>query len=232
MLLHPTSLPGRFGCGDLGPGAYAFLDFLSQSGQSIWQVLPLGPTGYGDSPYQVLSSFAGNPLLISCERLLEEGLLSPADLAEIPPFPIERVDYGALIPFKKKVLQKSFARFNKVGSARLHAEFERFCQEHAGWLEDLALFMALKDAHGGAPWYAWETDLVARRAEALEEQRRKLAEECAFHKYTQFLFFRQWLALKGEANRRGIRIVGDLPIFVAHDSADVWTHPELFQLDE
>ena len=232
VLLHPTCLPGRFGCGDLGPGAYAFLDFLSQSGQSIWQVLPLGPTGYGDSPYQVLSSFAGNPLLISCERLLEEGLLSPADLSEIPPFPIERVDYGALIPFRKEMLRKSFARLNMVAGATLHADFERFCREHASWLEDFALFMALKDAHEGAPWYAWEPDIAARQPEALEDWRCKLHEECAFHEYLQFLFFRQWLALKQEANRRGIRIVGDLPIFVAHDSADVWTHPELFHLDE
>ncbi|MGQ9500624.1 MAG: 4-alpha-glucanotransferase [Anaerolineae bacterium] len=232
VLLHPTSLPGRFGCGDLGPGAYAFLDFLSQSGQSIWQVLPLGPTGYGDSPYQVLSSFAGNPLLISCDRLLEEGLLSSADLSEIPPFPTERVDYGALIPFKQKVLRKSFARFNTVADAALHTEFERFCREQADWLENFALFMALKDVHSGAPWYDWEADIATRQAEALKDWQCKLADECTFHKYLQFMFFRQWLALKQEAKRRGIRIVGDLPIFVAHDSADVWTHPELFQLDE
>jgi len=195
-------------------------------------VLPLGPTGYGDSPYQVLSSFAGNPLLISCDRLLEEGLLLPSDLSEIPPFPAERIDYGTLIPFKKKVLRKSFARFNVAASATLCTEFERFCQTQGDWLEDFALFMALKEAHGGAAWYTWEGDIAARQAKALEDWRRKLSEECTYHKYLQFLFFHQWMALKEEANRRGIRIVGDLPIFVAHDSADVWMHPELFHLDE
>ena len=232
ILLHPTSLPGCFGCGDMGPAATRFLDFLAASRQSIWQVLPLGPTGYGDSPYQSFSSFAGNPLLISPDRLVDEGLLSAADLTDIPTFPADRVDFGAVIPFKGGLLSRSFERFRTGGSADILAEFEAFCEANSSWLDDFALFMALKEAHGGVAWCDWEPDLVARHPAAMHRWSQHLADASRRHKYLQFLFFRQWAALKVQANRRGIRLIGDTPIFVAHDSADVWAHPEMFCLDE
>ena len=221
ILLHPTSLPGRFGIGDLGPEAFRFVDFLAAAGQRIWQVLPLGPTGYGDSPYQLFSAFAGNPLLISPEQLAEEGLLTRAELAHTPEFPPDQTDFACVIPFKFGLLRTAFERFKTTWKNR---EFD-------SWLPDFALFMALKMAHGGeAIWSRWEPDIAARKPAAMD-WREGLADEIAFVEFTQYMFHRQWRSLHDYAHERGIRIMGDLPIYVAHDSADVWANPDLFQLD-
>ena len=231
ILLHLTSLPGKFGIGDLGHEAYAFADFLLASGQTLWQVLPLGPTGYGDSPYQSFSAFAGNSLLISPELLADEGLLSTEDLNSAPQFPVERVDYGAVIEWKHKALQQAFQNFRRAKGNALWQSFETFCQSAATWLDDYALFRALKDKHGGAVWNDWDKSLARRDPEALSQARAELSEEIEARRFYQFLFFRQWTTLKSYCNGRGIKIVGDIPIFVAYDSADVWTQPELFKLD-
>lgn len=229
ILLHPTSLPSRFGIGDLGPEAYRFVDFLADAGQRIWQVLPLGPTGYGDSPYQLFSAFAGNPLLISLDRLAEEGLISNDELARMPAFPADHVDYGSVIRSKMLLLRNAYERFEDEGRRR---DFEAFRNENAAWLDDYALFMALKLAHGGeAVWSRWQPEIVRREPEALERWKRELAEEIEALAFAQFLFFRQWQELHDYARKRDIQIMGDLPIYVAHDSADVWAHPDLFQLD-
>lgn len=226
ILLHPTSLPGRFGIGDLGSAAYGFVDFLARNGQGLWQVLPLGPTGYGDSPYQCFSAFAGNHLLISPEKLAEEGLLERSDLESIPPFPEDEVDYGPVIEFKTSLLKQSFANFVP------QADFAAFCERNDRWLADYSLFMSLKEAHGGVAWDNWEQEAVTRGKSAIARWRERLADSILFHKYLQYQFSRQWSALKSYAGERGIRIIGDIPIFVAHDSADVWVNQELFYLDE
>ena len=228
--MHPTSLPGRFGIGDLGSKAYEFLDFLVGAGQRLWQVLPLGPTGYGDSPYQCFSAFAGNPLLISLEMLAEENLLAFADLDGAPRFPGHEVDYGEVIKFKLPLLKKSFENFKRRASPADWHEFEFFCQENASWLNDYALFVVFKEAHGGAVWNRWDPAIAKRRPEALAQWREKFADEVQSRKYWQYQFSKQWLALKQYCHNRRIRIMGDIPIFVAHDSADVWAHPELFHL--
>ncbi len=233
ILLHPTSLPGRFGIGDLGVEAFRWIDFLKGAGQTLWQILPLGPTGYGDSPYQCFSAFAGNPYLISPEKLIEDGLLKRADLEPTPHFPRHTVDYGPVILFKLALLDKAYANFRAgAGSAALRAEFEAFKRAQALWLNDFALFMALKAAHKGSVWSAWAPELAARQAEALAEARARLADAVEAQCLRQFLFFRQWQALKDYAQQAGIKILGDIPIFVAYDSADVWAQPELFCLDE
>jgi 4-alpha-glucanotransferase len=236
ILLHPTSLPGPYGIGDLGPQARLWIDFLVQAGCSLWQVLPLGPTGYGDSPYQCFSAFAGNPYMISPEDLLADGLLGPEDLATRPAFPWGRVDFGQLIPWKLALLDRAFTHFRALqpasaGSA-LRADLEAFCASKASWLEDYALFMALKEAHGGAPWTTWKPALRSRRPKALEAARQRYAEAIQRQVFYQFIFFRQWNALREIAHQRGITIIGDAPIFVAPDSADVWAHPELFYLNK
>jgi 4-alpha-glucanotransferase len=232
ILLHPTSLPGKHGIGDVGPEAYGFLEFLVAARQQLWQVLPLGPTGYGDSPYQSFSSFAGNPMLVSPDLLMQEGLLSPDDLLGAASFPDRRVDFGPVIQTKTALLTRSFERFKKSGSTATQSGFEAFCRDQAAWLDDFALFMALKGAHRGAVWNTWEPAVAQRRSEAIESWRRRLADSIQRHKYVQFLFSVQWKALKRAANARGVRLIGDIPIFVAHDSADVWAHPEFFHLDE
>jgi 4-alpha-glucanotransferase len=232
ILLHPTSLPGRFGCGDLGPEAYRFLEFLVESKQRLWQILPLGPTGYGDSPYQSFSAFAGNPLLISLDKLVGERLLLPSDLEESPSFPEGRVDYGSVIEFKTALLKISFENFKAADRQNTRDEFETFCRENSTWLEDFALFMALKEAHEGAVWNMWEPDIASRQPEAIERWSQVLAGPVQCHKYLQYQFSKQWSALKQFANEQGISLIGDVPIFVAHDSADVWAHPELFYLDD
>lgn len=210
ILLHPTSLPGPSGIGELGPEARRFANFLFESGQRIWQVLPLGPTGYGDSPYQCFSAFAGNPLLISLDGE-ESGL------------PEHQADYGRVIRWKLPRLRRFEAS----------AEFDRFCEQNQSWLDDYALFAALKDAHGGeAIWTRWEPDIARREPGAMARWSERLAEEVRCRKYWQFLFFQQWNELKRYCHERGIRIMGDMPIYVAHDSADVWANPELFCLDD
>ncbi len=232
ILLHPTSLPGRFGIGDLGTGAYRFADFLAGARQHLWQVLPLTPTGYGDSPYQCLSVFAGNPLFISLEKLAEDGFLELADLKDAPAFPEHRVDYGAVISFKLSLLRKSFAIFDRRATRPEREQFEAFCTQNASWLETYSLFMALKEAHGLAAWNTWEEDIRQRQPEAMEGWRQKLAGQIGVHKYQQYHFYRQWSALKKYCHYREVRLIGDMPIFVALDSAEVWSHPELFLLDE
>lgn len=231
VLLHPTSLPGRFGIGDLGAEAYAFVDFLVSSGQGLWQVLPLGPTGYGDSPYACYSAFAGNTLLISPERLMTEGLLLQTDLSTAPTFPAGRVDFQQVHEFKDDLLRKAFARFTETPNAKLREIFEHFCLKHATWLDDYALFRALKDIHGGKPWHEWDAPFVVRDQTALGRAREALREKIEAQKFYQFLFFKQWFDLKAYGNDRGINVIGDIPIFVAHDSADVWTNPDQFKLN-
>ena len=231
ILLHPTSLPGPFGIGDLGEEAYRFVDQLAAAGQTYWQVLPLGPTGYGDSPYQTLSAFAGNTMLVSPQKLAEAGYLGAADLADLPDFPCGRVDYTLVERYKSHLLERAYARFVIHASTAQQEAFARFCNEQAYWLDDFALFTALKVSHSLAPWYEWEPRFATRQAEALAEARRSLAEEIERQKFYQWLFFDEWLALKRYANARGVSIIGDVPIFVSLDSADVWANPHLFQLD-
>lgn len=229
ILLHPTSLPGPYGIGDLGPEAYKFADFLVTAGQSLWQVLPLGPTGYGDSPYACYSAFAGNTLLVSPEQLIGEGLLDSTSSASGN---ANKVDFGEAHKLKEQILRRAYERYTKTTDTALRSAFETFAQQQAHWLEDYALFRALKDAHGGVAWHEWEPALVRRMPSAVERARDELREEVEAHMFYQFLFFRQWFALKRYANEHGIKIVGDLPIFVAQDSADVWTNPEQFKLDK
>lgn len=231
ILLHPTSLPSRWGIGDLGSAAYAFVDFLAAAGQQLWQVMPLGPTGYGDSPYQSFCSFAGNPLLISPDLLIAEGLLA-GDEAGTPHFSDDAVDYGAVIPFKFGLLRHSFERFRQHASLDQSQAFAEFKAANADWLDDYALFTALKNAHGGASWNTWEPELARHEPQALEQARTSLRDEVEFQAYMQFLFFNQWGRLKQYANRQGIHIIGDIPIFVAYDSSDVWGNRELFYLDD
>ena len=232
VLLHPTSLPGPHGVGDIGPEARAFVDFLADARQSVWQVLPLGPTGYGDSPYQSFSAFAGNTLLVSPDLLVEDGLLDKADLGGAPEFPQGRVDFGEAIKFKNRLLARAFENFKGAAGSPLRAEFESFSREQAAWLEDYALFRAMKEVRDGAAWHTWEPPMVRRDPGALDAARSYLRESIESHKFSQFLFFRQWAALKDYCHGRGVRVVGDIPIFVAHDSADVWVNKHLFKLDE
>ncbi len=232
ILLHPTSLPGPFGIGDLGDEAYRFADFLIASGQSLWQVLPLGPTGYGDSPYACYSAFAGNTLLISPEKLFEEGLLAKSDLDEIPVLTTERVDFEQVYKAKEIVLTKAFARYQRTTDTELRSAFETFAEQNASWLDDYALFRALKNAQGGLSWHKWERELARRESEALARPLGELHNQIEAHKFYQFLFFRQWFGLKAYCNEHGVDIIGDIPIFVAQDSADVWTNPDQFKLDQ
>jgi 4-alpha-glucanotransferase len=232
VLLHPTSLPGRFGIGEFNDHAYRFVDTLAQTGQKLWQVLPLGPTGYGDSPYQCFSAFAGNPLLISLEHLVRENALSADDLNEAPEFDDHAVEYGDVIEFKQEVLHNSYIHFRQYASKEQQAAFDEFCKTNAAWLDDYALFIALKDAHSGEAWNTWEDDIARRTPTARARAERTLSDDIQKQKYYQFQFFRQWGALKKYANDKGIKIIGDIPIFVAYDSADAWSHRELFHFDE
>jgi 4-alpha-glucanotransferase len=231
ILLPPTSLPGPYGIGDLGPAARAWVEALVRARQTWWQVLPLGPTGFGDSPYQSTSTFAGNPLLISPDLLVEEGLLQGADVRP-PEFPADHVDYAAVEAFKGDLLARAFTAFHGGAAAHLHGPLEEFRARADGWLPDFALFLALKEAHQDRPWTDWPEALVRREPAALAEARASLGDAIARQQFVQFLFFRQWQALRRYAHDRGVRIIGDIPIFVSPDSADVWAHPELFQLDE
>lgn len=228
ILMHISSLPGPGGIGSLGKEAYAFADFLKASGMAVWQVLPLGPTGYGESPYQSSSVFAGNPMLISCAALREAGLVTYDDGEEFTPDNPERVDYPAVRESKEKLLRRCFAQ----SEDKLQKELAAFRRENP-WVEDFALFTALKARYGGAMWTKWPDREVRRRQPAaLERCRRELDGEIRYHLLCQYLFFRQWFALKRYCNGLGIRLFGDMPIYVAEDSADTWTHPEAFQLDE
>jgi 4-alpha-glucanotransferase len=232
ILLHPTSLPGRYGIGELNDQAYRFVDFLVETGQTLWQVLPLGPTGYGDSPYQCFSAFAGNPLLISLEHLVRENALDAAALESAQFFSDDRVNYGDVITFKFDMLARSFVHFTNYAGADEQKAFEAFCAAQAGWLDDYALFMALKDAHDGASWHDWQDDISRRTKRGLSKARKDLAQEIKRQQYFQYQFFKQWAWLKKYANDKGVRIIGDMPIFVADDSADAWSNREQFYYDE
>ena len=231
ILLHPTSHPGRYGIGELGREAYQFIDFLAQSGQKLWQILPLGPTGYGNSPYMSFSAIAGNHLLISLDLLREKNLLSEADFEDIPDFPLDQVDFDKLIAWKIPLLRKAASNFVKGSDTILYKQFAGFCGGNADWLEDYALFMALSHAYPGKVWMEWPTEIRERHWGALETPKQELQEEIFLHKFLQFEFFEQWLALKRYANSLGIEIIGDIPIYVSHNSADVWANPQVFRLD-
>jgi 4-alpha-glucanotransferase len=232
VLVHPTSFPGQFGIGDLGPGAQRLIDFLVDGKQTFWQILPLGPTGYGDSPYASFSAFAGNHLLISPQRLVEHGWLRSEDLIDMPMWRADRVMFGPLNEWKLALLRRAHARFAAVATEAERAELRQFAAANSAWLEDYALFMALKAAHHGAPWTEWGTTLVARQQSALAEVRLAHAKEIDLHRWLQWVFCEQWAEVRAYAHARGISVIGDVAIFIAHDSADVWAHRELFYLDE
>ena len=232
VLLHITSLPSPYGIGDLGPAAYRFADFLARTDQRLWQVLPLGPVGLGASPYSSTSTFAGNPLLISPEPLLEYGLLTEADLAPLTDLPADHVDYERVEARKMNVLRTAFERYEADRSAVSETALEQFRADQASWLDDYALYAALKDAHDDDPWMDWEPPLVHRDPDALARARDTHAETIRMHVFWQYLFHRQWTALQSYCHARDVRLFGDLPIYVARDSADVWANQELFQLDE
>jgi 4-alpha-glucanotransferase len=229
ILLHPTSLPGPFGIGDLGPQARLWVRQLARARQSWWQVLPLGPTGYADSPYQSLSAFAGNPNLLSPELLVADGLLRPADLDGVR-FGDGPVDYAAIIPFKRLLLRRAWENLANADAA-LRADYERFVREEAHWLDDFVRFVAFKEAHQGRPWWEWPREAAFRDPAALRSADVEWRDALETQRLAQFLFFRQWQALRADAHSHGVRLLGDLPIFMALDSADLWAHPELFQLD-
>ena len=228
VILHPTSLPGPDGIGDLGPEAYRWIDFLHDAGCSLWQVLPLGPTGYGDSPYQCFSAFAGNPYLVSPALLLEIGLLSRTELADRPEFPVDKVDFGEVIQWKLTLLDRAYARFVKSTRKSLKDEFGAFQEKEKDWLVDYSLFMAIKEAQGGGSWEHWPENLRSRDPQTLEAFRQEYSQKILNHTFRQFLFFQQWNALHQYAAQKGVQVIGDVPIFVSYDSADAWSHPELF----
>ena len=227
ILMHITSLPGPYGVGSMGKQAFAFVDFLKEAGQKLWQILPLSPTGFGDSPYQSCSAYAGNHYLIDLDFLVEEGLLQTDELTGIRWCrKEEKADFGILYKHRLKVLRLAYSRFN--GSE----DFDTFCEASAAWLPDFALFMALKERNGGKPWYEWSEELKHRREEAMDQVRAELADEIRFYSFVQYLFFKQWNALHRYANENGIRIIGDVPIYVPLDSVEVWSQPHLFQLNK
>jgi len=233
ILLHPTSLPSPLGIGDLGKSAYEFVDFLAESGQTLWQVLPLGPTGYEHSPYTMnFSAFAGNPLLISLEQLAEDGLLTPEAAVPLPDGDDrQRVNFERVIPHKMQLLQQAHDRFRQGLTAEQKTRLEQFCQEQADWLDDYVLFMALLEAHDGKSWHLWESALARRESAALQAKAKELQAAIELHQFLQFKFFEQWSRLRAYANRKGIQIIGDISIYVCHNSADVWANPEIFKLD-
>jgi 4-alpha-glucanotransferase len=230
LLLHPTSLPSRYGIGDLGDEMLEVLDWAKAAGITIWQTLPMNPPGFGNSPYGCLSSFAGNPLLISPQLLLKDELLPPSALDDVPSFDNHVVDFGAVAEFKNALLRKSYAHFTDNANSDHQADLAKFSREHI-WLSEWGLYAALKERNGGRQWSAWDRPLAMRQPEALAAAEKELAAEIRFHNYVQWLFFRQWSAVRDAAEARGIRIMGDVPIYVACDSADVWANRELFQLN-
>lgn len=234
ILLHPTSLPGRYGIGEIGPQAHEWLESLSRMGQRLWQMLPLGPTGFGASPYQSLSSFAGNPLLISFDSLCMDGMLTPKDLEVIPEFPEHKVNYLAAEEVRMAFLKLACQRFlNQCSASPLLAHaFDAFCEREAEWLDDYALFIAIKGECGGRTWNEWPHELAMRHPEAIAEAIVRLADAIEEVKAQQFFFFRQWQKLRAHAQELNIQFIGDIPIFTAHDSADVWARPDLFELDD
>jgi 4-alpha-glucanotransferase len=232
ILLHPTSLPSSFGIGDLGKSAYEFVDFLEQSGQTLWQVLPLGPTGYEHSPYTMnFSAFAGNPLLISLEQLADEGFLNADELVPLPDRQPDRVEFDRVIPHKMRLLEAAFDRFQTSLTSDQKTQFEQFCHEQSWWLDDFVLFMALLEANDGKSWSQWKASIARRDPAALKAQAEALQNRIQFQRFLQFKFFEQWSRLRAYANQKQIQIIGDVSIYVCHNSADVWANPELFKLD-
>lgn len=232
ILLHATSLPGPHGIGDLGSAADEWIDWLSEAGCQLWQILPLVPTGLGNSPYNGSSAFAGNPLLISLDLLVQDELLSVSELKPVPEFPNQTVDYELIRRYKEPKLALAAERFHAGAAEHLKPGFDSFCKSNAPWLEDYALYMALKAMHGQVAWSAWDPRFSDHRSAALADLSDRSGDQIQVHKFHQFLFFRQWQKVRRRANSLNISIVGDIPIFVAHDSADVWSHPDLFRLDE
>lgn len=231
ILVHPTSFPSPYGIGDMGPGAYDFIDFLEKSGQKLWQVLPLGPTGFGDSPYQGFSAFAGQPLIISPDKLIEQKLLSREDIQDMPQWDPHKVDYGPAIQFKTSLLRKAWHSFRHTPDKTMLEEFEVFCEAEKDWLDDYVLFMACKDAHEGRCWLDWEEEIANPTEKTKELWREKLADGVNYYSFVQFIFQKQWVELRDYAHDHGVEIIGDIPIFVALDSADVWGNKKQFQLD-
>ncbi|MDP2424426.1 MAG: 4-alpha-glucanotransferase [Bacteroidales bacterium] len=232
ILLHITSLPGKFGIGNFGEGAYHFIDYLIAARQSVWQLLPLGHTGYGDSPYQCYSAFAGNPLLIDLELLKKEGFLEASDLKTSQTFSTCEVEFGKVSEFVYPLLKKAALAFLASASLVERTKFEVFCYKNSYWLGDYAFFMAVKQLYGGKPWWQWDKEIRLRIGTSVDQLGQELETQVNIWKLTQFFFFDQWSALKSYANRNGIKIVGDIPLYVAHDSADTWCHPEMFWFDE
>lgn len=232
VLVHPTCFESRHGIGDLGSGAYKFIEFLQHTNQSYWQILPLGPTGYSHSPYQSFSSFAGEPMLISLDFLRNDGLLSDADVDNHPEFRDDYTDYEAVIEFKTPLLERAFKHYKEQPDPNMTAEFNAFRKSEKDWLENYALFMAIHNYHKGIIWADWPSDIAKGASEAKKAWRNKLKEDILYHEFLQFLFYRQWFALKKFANEKGIEIIGDVPIFVAYNSADVWNNQDIFFLDE
>ena len=233
ILFHPTSLPGKYGIGTLGKEAYAFIDFLKKSNQKLWQIFPLGPTGYGDSPYQSFSSFAGNPYLIDFDLLIEAHLLSEEDLKDIFFGDNEEyIDYGAIYNQKYPLLRKAYENFKSSDNNEMKGSLENFKRENSSWLNDYSLYISLKNHFNGLPWNEWAQDIKNREDGAMHHYRSELADDIEYHNFIQFLFFKQWGDVKRYANENGIKIIGDIPIFVAADSSDAWANPEIFLFDE
>lgn len=231
ILLHITSLPSRFGIGDLGPKAFDFVDYLERSGQRYWQILPLSQTGYGDSPYSSFSAFAGNINLISLEKLVEDNLLQEQDLEGAVDFDPDRADYGKAIEYKTPLLWKAFENFRAAADHETVASFHKFCDKNAFWLDDYAIYRAVKLRKFNGSWNEWDESLKLRQPHAIDAARKELDEECFAQKFYQFIFFKQWQAVKAYANEKQIKIIGDIPIYVAFDSCDVWCNQERFKLN-
>lgn len=229
ILLHPTSLPSKFGIGELGSEAYNFIDFLVRSGQKLWQILPLGPVGYGESPYQCFSAFAGNTMLISIEKLVEHKLLLQKDIEILPGFDSKLVEFVKVKAFKCALYRKAFESFE---AAEVSADYKRFLDRNNYWLNEFSFFMALKDYFTGAAWNLWDKKIAFRDSRTMEYYREKLSREIKYQIFLQYMFFSQWLELKEYANKNGVRIIGDLPIFISYDSSDAWSQPSMFELDE
>jgi 4-alpha-glucanotransferase len=231
--MHPTSFASPYGIGDLGPEAYSFIDSLEAAGCKLWQVLPLGPTGYGDSPYQCFSAFAGNPYLISPQLLLQDGLLTIEDLSDMPDWDENRVDFGKIFLWKPALLKRSFGHFNELeNSSPIKSSFNAFCRENQAWLDEYSLFMTIKGLNGGSAWTEWAELYRFRDVTTLSKVEAEQQETVLEIKYSQFLFFKQWTEIKQYANQKGVQVIGDIPIFVAMDSADTWGNPDLFHLDK
>ena len=236
IILHPTSLPGPYGIGELGTQARAFVDWLSAAGQHYWQVMPLGPTGYGDSPYQAFSAFAGNPYLVCLDTLREDGLLQDADFDVVPDFSPDRVDFGLQYIWRNQMLSRAFSHFEAARAEgemdELEGEFSAFRESEAHWLDDYALFMALKNEQGGLPWNAWPLPIRGRDEAAMRDARDRLRREIERYAFQQFLFFQQWATMREYAAAKGVQVIGDIPIFVAMDSSDAWANPDQFFFDD